>query len=59
MTERSRAQIIGLFCLVGIFLLKDLVIPSNEETSSNNPSKEIPSLHLERFSGPEMKFVFW
>jgi len=46
---------IELFTYVFLF-----VFIFNEETSSNNnPSKEIPSLHLDRFSGPSMKFVFW
>lgn len=57
MTERS--QIVGLLFLVGIFLLKDFIIPPDKEESNGTAAKEIPSLHLDRFSGPSMKFVFW
>ena len=60
MAERSRAPLYGLAVLLAAFLLKDFIFPIEGSTEDSSvQSKEIPSLHLNRYSGPSIKFSFW
>ena len=60
MVDQNRVPMYGLAVLFAAFLLKDFIFSSESET--NEPSvnqKEIPSLHLNRFTGPTITFTFW
>lgn len=50
----------GLAVLLVAFALKDFFLPAEVQPEQNSlQSKEIPSLHLNRFVGPSIKFTFW
>ena len=59
MAERSRAPLYGLAVLLAAFVLKDFFLPAEQSAEKSVESKEIPSLHLNRFAGPSIKFTFW
>jgi hypothetical protein len=60
MADRSRAPIIGLGVLLIAFAMKDFFLPADVQPEENSvQSKEIPSLHFNRFAGPSIKFTFW
>ncbi|KAK4010137.1 hypothetical protein OUZ56_019285 [Daphnia magna] len=59
MADRSRAPMYGLAVLLVAFALKDFFLPAEVQPEQNSlQSKEIPSLHLNRFVGPSIKFTF-
>ena len=66
MADRSRAPVYGLAVLFTAFLAKDLFWPSEVPAGQSNngdggslQSKEIPSLNMNKFSGPTIKFLYW
>nr|CAG4650487.1 EOG090X0DP2 [Sida crystallina] len=61
MADRSRAPLYGLAVLFTAFILKDFLWPSEMPTNESNSvhSKEIPSLNMNKFAGPTLKFAYW
>ena len=59
MADRSRAPIYGLAVLLIAFAMKDFFLPADQQEENSVQSKEIPSLHFNRFAGPSIKFTFW
>ena len=60
MADGNRAPLYGVAVLFIAFLMKDYLLPSEEPTGDSSiQNKEIPSLNMNRFAGPSIKFSYW
>jgi len=60
MADGNRAPLYGVAVLFLAFLMKDYLLPSDVPTEDSSiQNKEIPSVNMNRFAGPSIKFSFW
>ena len=58
--NRSRAPLYGVAVVFAAFMLKDFLWPAEVHSNEGSlQSKEIPSLNMNRFAGPSLKFAYW
>jgi len=59
MADGNRAPLYGVAVLFLAFLMKDYLLPSDVPTEDSSiQNKEIPSVNMNRFAGPSIKFSF-
>lgn len=59
-TAPNRAPVYGFVILMAAFLMKDVFFAAEGDSdgSADVQTKEIPSLHLNRFAGPSLHFSY-